>query len=80
MAQVYSAPPAGGLFNIPETLPQGLLYRYKKISNLSRQNLKVPPNNGQSDCLCQQTTHKARKELYSIFSGNAGNCVGNGPL
>ena len=30
MAQVYSAPPAGGLFNIPDTLPQGLLYRYKK--------------------------------------------------
>ena len=49
MAQVYSAPPAGGLFNIPEALPQGLLYRYKKISNLSRQNLKLPPNNGQGD-------------------------------
>ena len=49
MAQVYAAPPAGGLFNIPDTLPQGLLYRYKKISNLSRQNLKVPPNNGQGD-------------------------------
>ncbi len=30
IAQVYSAPPAGGLFNIPYTLPQGLLYRYKK--------------------------------------------------
>ena len=41
MTQVYSAPPAGGLFNIPDALPQGLLYRYKKISNLSRQNLKV---------------------------------------
>ena len=38
MAQVYAALPAGGLFNIQETLPQGLLYRYKKISNLSRQN------------------------------------------
>jgi len=49
MAQVYAAPPQGGLFNIPDTLPQGLLYRYKKISNLSRQNLKVPPNNGQGD-------------------------------
>jgi hypothetical protein len=49
MTQVYSAPPAGGLFNIPEALPQGLLYRYKKISNLSRQNLKLPPNNGQGD-------------------------------
>ena len=41
MAQVYAAPPAGGLFNIPDALPQGLLYRYKKISNLSRQNLKM---------------------------------------
>jgi hypothetical protein len=49
MAQVYSAPPAGGLFNIPDALPQGLLYRYKKISNLSRQNLKMPPDNGQGD-------------------------------
>jgi hypothetical protein len=49
MAQVYSAPPAGGLFNIPEALPQGLLYRYKKISNLSRQNIKAPPNNGQGE-------------------------------
>ena len=49
MAQVYAAPPAGGLFNIPEALPQGLLYRYKKISNLSRQNLKMPPDNGQGD-------------------------------
>ena len=49
MAQVYSAPPAGGLFNIPDALPQGLLYRYKKISNLSRQNLKIPTNNGQGD-------------------------------
>jgi hypothetical protein len=49
MAQVYAAPPAGGLFNIPDALPQGLLYRYKKISNLSRQNLKMPPDNGQGD-------------------------------
>ena len=49
MAQVYAAPPAGGLFNIPDTLPSGLLYRYKKISNLSRQNLKMPPDNGQGD-------------------------------
>ena len=49
MAQVYSAPPAGGLFNIPDALPQGLYFRYKKISNLSRQNLKMPPDNGQGD-------------------------------
>ena len=49
MAQVYAAPPAGGLFNIPEALPQGLLYRCKKISNISRQNLKIPPGNGQGD-------------------------------
>ena len=49
MAQVYSAPPAGGLFNIPDALPNGLYYRYKKIFNLSRQNLKMPPDNGQGD-------------------------------
>ena len=37
MAQAYTPIPQGALFNIPEALPQGLLYRYKKISNLSRQ-------------------------------------------
>ena len=47
MAQAYTAIPQGALFNIPEALPQGLLYRYKKISNISRQNMKFPPNNGQ---------------------------------
>ncbi len=30
MAQPYSAIPQGGLYNILEALPQGLLYRYKK--------------------------------------------------
>ena len=49
MAQAYSAIPQGSLYNIPDSLPQGLLYRYKKISNLSKQNLKIPPNNGQGD-------------------------------
>ena len=49
MAQSYAAIPQGGLYNIPEALPQGLLYRYKKISNISRQNHKIPPNNGQGD-------------------------------
>ena len=49
MAQTYSAIPQGSLYNIPDALPQGLLYRYKKISNLSKQNLKIPPNNGQGD-------------------------------
>ena len=49
MAQAYSSIPNGSLYNIPESLPQGLLYRYKKISNISRQNLKIPPNNGQGD-------------------------------
>ena len=49
MAQAYTPMPQGALFNIPEALPQGLLYRYKKISNLSRQNMKFPPNNGQGE-------------------------------
>ncbi len=49
MAQVYSAPPAGGLFKISDALWQGLLYIYKSISNLSHQNLKMPPDNGQGD-------------------------------
>ena len=49
MATSYSAIPSGGLYDIPASLPQGLLYRYKKISNISRQNMKFPPNNGQGD-------------------------------
>ncbi len=49
MAQAYTGIPQGALFNIPEALPQGLLYQYKTISNLSRQNLKIPSNNGQGD-------------------------------
>jgi hypothetical protein len=38
--QAYTAVPQGALVNIPEALPQGLLYRYKRISNISRQNMK----------------------------------------
>ena len=49
MATSYSAIPSGGLYDIPASLPQGLLYRYKKISNISRQTMKFPPNNGQGD-------------------------------
>jgi hypothetical protein len=33
--QAYTAVPQGALVNIPEALPQGLLYRYKRISNIS---------------------------------------------
>ena len=29
--QAYTAVPQGALVNIPEALPQGLLYRYKRI-------------------------------------------------
>jgi hypothetical protein len=49
MATFYSAIPSGGLYDIPASLPLGLLYRYKKISNVSRQTMKFPPNNGQGD-------------------------------
>jgi hypothetical protein len=49
MAQAYSAIPQGGLFYVPKALPQGLLYRYKKLSNISRQNMKFPPNNGKGE-------------------------------
>ena len=49
MATSYSAIPSGGLYDITASLPQGLLYRYKKISNISRQTMKFPPNNGQGD-------------------------------
>jgi hypothetical protein len=49
MAQTYTAILQGSLYNIPEALPQGLLYSYKNISNISRQNMTIPPNNGQGD-------------------------------
>jgi len=49
MATSYSAIPQGGLYDVPSSLPQGLLYRYKKISNISRQTLRWVPNNGQGD-------------------------------
>ena len=52
--QAYTAVPQGALVNIPEALPQGLLYRYKRISNISRQNMNIPPNNGQGDVFAGQ--------------------------
>jgi hypothetical protein len=52
--QAYTAVPQGALVNIPEALPQGLLYRYKRISNISRQNMKIPPNNGQGEVFAGQ--------------------------
>ena len=52
--QAYTAVPQGALVNIPEALPQGLLYRYKKISSISRQNMKIPPNNGQGEVFAGQ--------------------------
>ena len=55
MATTYSQIPSGGLYDIPSSLPQGLLYRYKKISNISRQTLRWKPNNGQGDVWAGQT-------------------------
>ncbi len=57
MAQAYTPIPQGALFNISEALPQGLLYRYKKISNISRQHMKFPPNNGQGEVWAGQTNN-----------------------
>ena len=54
MAQVYGDIPSGNNYNIPPSLPSGLLYRVKKITNLSKQTLKIVPNNGQGDVYAGQ--------------------------
>ena len=57
MATTYSAIPSGGLYDVPSSLPQGLLYRYKKISNISRQTMRWAPNNGQGDVWAGQVVN-----------------------
>ena len=54
MSQVYGDIPSGANYNIPPSLPSGLLYRVKKITNLSKQTLKIVPNNGQGDVYAGQ--------------------------
>ena len=41
--QAYTAVLQSAFVNIPEALPQGLLYIYKRISNISRQKMIIPP-------------------------------------
>jgi hypothetical protein len=52
--QAYSAVPQGALGNIPEALLQRFLHRYKRISNVNRQDMRLPPNNGQGDVFAGQ--------------------------
>ena len=88
--QAYTAVPQGALVNIPEALPQGLLYRYKRISNISRQNMKIPPNNGQGDVFAGQKIivtlpQNALIDLSTFamnfkgYTQHNGSNVGNGP-
>ena len=48
MSLQYGEPPAGGLMNIPPTIPNGLLYRAKQIMGISKQSLKLVPLSGQT--------------------------------
>ena len=48
MSLQYGEPPAGGLMNIPPTIPNGLLYRAKQIMGISKQSLKLTPLSGQT--------------------------------
>ena len=49
MSTAYSSIPTGGNYDIPPSLPAGLLFKVKAIQNLSKQTIKMVPNNGQGD-------------------------------
>jgi hypothetical protein len=48
MSVQYSDVPAGSLMSIPPAIPQGMLYRVKKIMGVSNQTLKMAPLSGQT--------------------------------
>ena len=45
MSTAYSSIPTGGNYDIPPSLPSGLLFKVKAIQNLSKQTIKMVPNN-----------------------------------
>ena len=45
---MYGEVPAGGIMNIPPSIPTGMLYRCKSIAGVSKQVLKLVPMSGQT--------------------------------
>ena len=48
MSVQYSDVPAGGVMNVPPSIPSGMLYRVKSIMGVSKQTLKIVPLSGQT--------------------------------
>ena len=49
MSTTYSSIPNGANYEIPPSLPAGVLFRVKAIQNFKKQTVKMVPNNGQGD-------------------------------
>ena len=90
MSTAYSSIPAGGNYDIPPSLPSGLLFKVKAIQNLSKQTIKMVPNNGQGDVWAGQkviVTLPANSLVdlstfefnYTGYTQHAGNAVAAGP-
>ena len=43
----YGDVPAGGMVNIPPSIPTGMLYRVKSIQGISKTTVKLVPTSGQ---------------------------------
>ena len=90
MSTAYSSIPTGGNYDIPPSLPSGLLFKVKAIQNLSKQTIKMVPNNGQGDVWAGQkviVTLPANSLVdlstfefnYTGYTQHAGNAVAAGP-
>ncbi len=49
MSTTYSSIPNGANYEIPPSLPAGVLFRVKAIQGFKKQTVKMVPNNGQGD-------------------------------
>ena len=47
MSLEYGDVPAGGMVNIPPSIPTGMLYRVKSIQGISKTTVKMAPTSGQ---------------------------------
>ena len=90
MSTTYSSIPNGANYEIPPSLPAGLLFRVKAIQNFKKQTIKIVPNNGQGDvwagqkiivtlpnnCLVDLSTFEFN---YTGYTQHNGNQVAAGP-
>ena len=90
MSTTYSSIPNGANYEIPPSLPAGLLFRVKAIQNFKKQTIKIVPNNGQGDvwagqkiivtlpnnCLVDLSTFEFN---YTGYTQHAGSAVAAGP-